>query len=75
MAEAGRSLDGTLSIVCSTESGVKDWSLAKVSFEAGQIVHESGGTFFTQEGAMKHHLRALGIPFDEALYESIDDYA
>lgn len=75
VVDAGRALDGALSIVCNTDSGVKDWSRARVSIEDGQVCHESGGTFFTREGAMKQHLRALGAAFDEALYESIDDYA
>jgi hypothetical protein len=73
--EADKASNGTLSIVCNTTSGIKDWSLAKVYLEQGLVCHESGGTFFTREGAMKQHLRALGMPFDEALYESIDDYA
>lgn len=64
-----------VSVVCRTESGVKDWSVARVSIEGDAVCHESGGMFFTKEGAMKAHLRALGVAFDEALYESIDDYA
>lgn len=74
VAEAGRTTD-FLSVVCKTASGVKDWSVAQIFVEGDAICHQSGGTFFTKEGAMKAHLRALGVAFDEALYESIDDYA
>jgi hypothetical protein len=73
--EADKASDGSLSVVCRTASGIKDWSRARVFVEAGRVVHESGGTFFTREGAMKQHLLALGVEFDEAAYESIDDYA
>lgn len=75
VAEAAKTLDGALSVVCTTASGVKGWTVAKVYTEDGRTIHESGGTFFTREGAMKHHWRASGVVFDEALYESIDDYA
>lgn len=71
--EAGKT-EGLLSLVCRTESGVKDWSAARVFIAGNVVCHESGGTFFTKEGAMKAHLRALGVAFNEALYESIDDY-
>lgn len=75
VVEAGIAADGTLSVVCKTPSGVKDWSAARVFVEGNAICHESGGMFFDIKGAMKSHLRALGDPFDEAAYESIDDYA
>lgn len=74
VVQAGKALDGALSIVCSTSSGVKGWSRARVFIEGAKVCHESGGTFFDEEGAMKGHLLALGVPFDEAQYESIDDY-
>jgi len=67
--------NGILSVVCNTPSGVKDWTMALIFVEGDALCHQSGGTFFTEKGAMKAHLRALGLPFDEALYESIDDYA
>ena len=51
------------------------WTVAQIFVEGDAICHQSGGTFFTKEGATKAHLRALGVEFDEALYESIDDYA
>jgi|GEM_PF-5002754 len=65
--------DGTLSVVCSTPSGVKDWSHARVFMEGDAFCHESGGTFFTLEGAMKTHCIAIGEPID-AYAETIDDY-
>lgn len=74
VSEAGAT-NAVLSVVCNTSSGVKDWTVAKVFVEGDAVCHESGGTFFTREGALKAHLRTLGVPFDETQYESIDDYA
>ncbi|MER8536857.1 HNH endonuclease [Mesorhizobium sp. M1005] len=65
--------DGMLSVVCSMPSGVKDWSHARVFLEGDVFCHESGGTFFTLEGAMKAHFVAIGGSVD-AYAETIDDY-
>ncbi len=75
MIEAARNGDGPISVVCSTQSGVKEWSVAHVFIEGDAICHQSCGAFFTRKGATKAHLMALGVAFDEAEYESIDDYA
>jgi hypothetical protein len=75
VVEADKGADNSLSVVCHGPSGVKDWTIARIFVEGGRVCHESGGTFFTKTGALKAHLRALGVTFDEALYESIDDYA
>jgi hypothetical protein len=75
VVELGMTSDGALSIVCKSPSGIKDWSVARVFVDNGRICHESQGMFFDIKGAMKAHLRALGVQFDEAAYESIDDYA
>ncbi len=73
VVEAGIGPDGVLSVVCSSPSGVKDWSHAKVFIEEDTFCHESGGTFFTRDGAMKAHCIAIGAPTD-AYQDSIDDY-
>lgn len=73
VVEAGRAPD-FLSVICNSTNGVKDWSVARIFSEGDAICHQSVGTFFTKEGAMKAHLLALGVAFDEALYQSIDDY-
>ncbi len=73
VVEAGIAPDNTLSVVCNTQSGLKDWTHAKVYVEGEIFCHESGGTFFTREGAMKAHCMAIGEPFD-AYEGSIDDY-
>jgi hypothetical protein len=73
VVEAGLSAEGVLSVVCNSPSGVKDWSQAKVYLEGDTFCHEAGGTFFSQEGAMKAHCIAIGAPFD-AYEGSIDDY-
>lgn len=63
-----------LSVVCSMPPGsVKGWSHAKVYAEGDQFCHESDGTYFSQEGAMKAHCIAIGEPH-EAYDGSIDDY-
>jgi len=63
-----------LNVVCSMPPGsVKGWSHAKVYVEDDQFCHESDGTYFTHEGAMKAHCLAIGAPTD-AYEESIDDY-
>ena len=73
VAEAAIGPNGVLSVGCSSPSGVKDWSHAKVYIEGEAFCHESGGTFFSREGAMKAHCITIGAPFDQ--YEgSIDDY-
>lgn len=74
VVEAGGKPD-FLSVVCNSTNGVKDWSVAQIFVEGDAICHQSGRMFFTKEGAMKAHLCALGVEFDEALYESIDDDA
>jgi len=73
VGEAAIGPDGTLSVVCNLLSGVKDWSHARVFVEGDVFCHQSGGTFFTREGAMKAHCIAIGAPFD-AYERSIDDF-
>ncbi|MBP6014314.1 MAG: HNH endonuclease [Alphaproteobacteria bacterium] len=75
VVEAGMAAGGALSIVCKTPSGIKNWSVVRVFVEGDLVCHESGGMFFDLKGAMKAHLVARGVAFDEAEYESIDDYA
>ena len=73
VAEAAIGPSGVLSVVCMTPSEIKNWSHACVYLESDAIVHESGGMFFTQEGAMKAHCKSIGAPFD-AYEGSIDDF-
>src|SRR5690606_352083 len=54
--EAARNDDGPISVVCSTQSGVKEWSVAQVFIRGGAICHQSCGAFFTRKGATKAHL-------------------
>jgi hypothetical protein len=55
------------------EQGLKPWSLAQVTYENGLYVHESHGTFFTEEGAEKRFTLAQGLEWTGG--DSIDDYA
>src|SRR5262249_5953341 len=70
VAEEG---SGFLSVVCNlSENRVKEWALTKVAAENGKFVHESVGTYFSLQGALKAHCSLLGVLFEE---ESIDEYA
>jgi len=61
-----------LSVVTNlANNGIKDWGVAKITFENCNFVHESISTFFTLQGALKCHCKILGIPLDK----SFDDYA
>lgn len=60
---------------------VKNFAVAFVSREEESIIHESGGSFFTLEGATKAHCRQLDVPGETHCEhrglpwgESIDDY-
>lgn len=62
-----------LFVLGSQEAGaVKPWSLAKVTYEDGQFVHESHGTFFARDGAEKRFALIQGLPWEGG--DSIDDY-
>ncbi|MBO9457385.1 HNH endonuclease [Paracoccus sp. R12_1] len=51
---------------------VKPFSLARITFEDAQFVHESCGTFFTVEGAEKEFTLARGLPWEGG--ETFDDF-
>jgi hypothetical protein len=62
----------TLWVLCHFDrEAMKPWSLAKVTYENGQYVHENLGSFFMQDGAEKQFTLAQGlewaggITFDE----------
>jgi hypothetical protein len=64
--------DDVLSVICNlAENPIKDWALTKVTVEDGKFVHESLGSFFTLQHALKRHCSVLNISFED----SIDDYA
>lgn len=54
---AGIGENNTMSVLCNTQTGVKDWTVAMVYVEANGFCHESGGTFFTLQGALKATVR------------------
>ena len=73
---------GELSVITKLEgNSVKPFAVALVAREKDAIVHVSGGTFFSLEGAAKAHCRQLGVPGETHCErrglpwgESIDDY-
>ncbi len=74
VVEAAIGPDTVISIVCSTPPGsIKGWAHAKIYLEGELFCHESGGTFFSLEGALKAHCIAIGAPYDQ-YGECIDDY-
>lgn len=65
MLEAAIDPGNILSVVSSTPPGsVKGWACAQVCIEGEKFCHESCGTFFAQEGAMKAHCMAIGAPYE-----------
>lgn len=62
-----------LSVVCHLPNNpVKGWAVAKVTVENDKFVHESLGSYFTVEGAMKKHCSLLNIPCEYG--ETFDDF-
>jgi hypothetical protein len=53
------------------EDAVKEWAVTKITEAEDKLVHESFGSFFTLQGAMKRHCAIAEVPLDD----SIDDYA
>jgi len=76
------SASGQLCVITMLEGNVvKQFAVALVVRESESIIHESGGTFFTLEGAAKAHCRQLDVPGETHCDrrglpwgESIDDY-
>jgi hypothetical protein len=55
------------------KESIKPFSLAKITYENGVLVHESLRTYFEREGAEKYFAIALGLPWEGG--EVFDDYA
>lgn len=60
-------------IITDLSSPIKNYALAKVYIEDGLYVHESMGTFFEEQGALKRFTLAQGLEWDGE--DTIDDYA
>lgn len=54
------------------EDAIKPWTIAQITFEDGQFVHESQGSFFMRDGAEKAFALAQGLPWEGG--EVFDDY-
>ena len=76
------SASGQLSVLTMFEGdAVKGLAVALVVREGDSIIHESGGSFFSLEGAVKAHCHQLDVPGEAYCErsglpwgESIDDY-
>lgn len=62
----------SLHIISESESGIKPWALAKVTYSKGLFLHESLGTFFSKDGVDKQFCIAQGKEWLGG--DSIDDY-
>ncbi|MCE6967427.1 HNH endonuclease signature motif containing protein [Cereibacter sphaeroides] len=54
------------------EHEIKPWSISQITFEDGQFVHESQGTFFMRDGAEKAFALAQGLSWEGG--DTFDDY-
>ncbi len=61
-----------ISVITKSDS-VKPRAVAKVTIEDGKFCHESCGSFFSFEGALKQHSLNLGLSYDD-IGECIDDF-
>lgn len=62
-----------LLVLSNIPDGVKKWSLARISIEGKHFVHESMGTFFNLEGALKQFITGCGMKWEGS--DLIDDYS
>ena len=54
------------------EGGIKPYALSKIYISDDKIIHESIGTFFSEDGARKRFTLAQGLEWTGG--DSIDDY-
>lgn len=72
VTEAVAEHDGVIGVVCRMpQPAVKGWAFATIALEDGKFLHESRGTYFTQQGAMNAFNELLEI--DAERVETIDD--
>jgi len=61
-----------LFVVCNNPSGVKKWSLARITIEDQNFIHENMGSYFSLDGVMKRYTLGLGLEWEGG--DSIDDF-
>ena len=69
--------DGTcLSVICTIDSGVKNYAVAKVTVEEDKYIHTSVSTHFDYDGAAKSHCALIDKPWvePEGYVGCFDDY-
>ena len=64
--------DDCIYLITTMTSGPKGWAVAKITFEDGYYLHESLGSFFTDEGAEKRFTLAQGLEWTGG--DTFDDY-
>ncbi|MBQ8311508.1 MAG: HNH endonuclease, partial [Clostridia bacterium] len=65
-------VDNCIYLITTMASGPKGWAVAKITFENGYYLHESLGSFFTDEGAEKRFTLAQGLEWTGG--DTFDDY-
>ena len=67
-------IDGnsTILVFSVNEGGLKPYALSKIYISDNKIIHESMGTFFEENGALKQFTLAQGLEWTGG--DSIDDY-
>ncbi len=69
LTEGGKSL----LVISYNEGGIKEWSLAQITFEDNLFIHTSLHNFFSQDGVEKQYTLAQGHEWLGG--DSIDDYS
>ncbi len=63
----------SLLVISNNPGGVKEWFLTRISINGEHFVHESIGSFFSLEGALKQFTLGRGLKWEGG--DSIDDYS
>ncbi|WP_227287907.1 HNH endonuclease signature motif containing protein [Boseongicola sp. H5] len=74
VGEVAMSEEGTVLFLLGEhgKDAIKPWSISQITFEDGQFVHESQGTFFMRDGAEKAFALTQGLPWEGG--DTFDDY-
>lgn len=73
VSKVGISTDNqSIFVISESKESVKQWALAKITYEDGLFVHTSLGTFFEQNGVEKRFCLEQGMEWFGG--DSIDDY-
>ena len=70
---SARQNDALVGVLCNLpDNSIKEWAVSKITVENQKFVHESVGTYFSREGALKAYCKLVDLPHDDV--ECIDDF-